>query len=79
MLIKDFEILISSDPDYEDLIAEVNYKGKCLFLVNQEQGFENLEIEFLNLFDQEKVKMNFLQFQEVLSAAKSRLWELRKT
>ena len=40
------EILLSSDSDYEELTAEIFYKGKFIALLNQDDGVENLKIEF---------------------------------
>ena len=40
------EILLSSDSDYEELTAEIFYNGKFIALLNQDDGVENLKIEF---------------------------------
>ncbi len=40
------EILLSSDSDYEELTAEIFYHGKFIALLNQDDGVENLRIEF---------------------------------
>jgi hypothetical protein len=40
------EILLSSDSDYDELTAEIFYKGKFVALLNQDDGVENLKIEF---------------------------------
>jgi len=40
------KILLSSDSDYEELTAEILYNGKFIALLNQDDGVENLRIEF---------------------------------
>jgi len=40
------EILLSSDGDYEELTAEIFYNGKFIALLNQDEGVNNLKIEF---------------------------------
>ena len=40
------EILLSSDSDYEELTAEMFYNGKFIASLNQDDGVENLKIEF---------------------------------
>jgi len=40
------KILLSSDSDYEELTAEIFYNGKFIALLNQDDGVENLRIEF---------------------------------
>ena len=40
-----FEILLTSPPDYNGLVAEIFYDGKFVILVNQERGVGLFEIE----------------------------------
>ena len=40
------EILLSSDSDYEELTVEIFYNDKFIALLNQDDGIENLKIEF---------------------------------
>ena len=40
------EILLSSDSDYEEVTAEIFYNGRFIALLNQDDGLENLKIEF---------------------------------
>ena len=42
----DIEIILSSDSDYEELTAEILYKGKFVALLSQEDGIENCKVEF---------------------------------
>lgn len=41
-----FTTLVSSDSDYEKLVAEVNYGGRFVALISQEGGPESLLLEF---------------------------------
>lgn len=73
-----FEILISSDIDYDDLCAEIFYQGNFLAIISQEEGFENLDIEIYPPINQERWQFKYSEFENVLQCAKQRLWELRK-
>lgn len=42
---KDFEIYICSYLDYEDMVADVRYKGVTFGTLNQEKGKDQMEIE----------------------------------
>ncbi|MEL4894413.1 hypothetical protein [Crocosphaera sp. Alani8] len=42
-----FEIIRFSDSAYEKITVEIQYKGEQLVHINQDQGFQNLEIEIL--------------------------------
>lgn len=42
----DIEILLSSDSEHDKLTAEIFYKEKFIALLNQDDGGENLRIEF---------------------------------
>jgi len=42
----DIKILLSSDCDYEQLTVEIFYKGKFIALLNQDDGLDNIKIEF---------------------------------
>ncbi|WP_010578182.1 hypothetical protein [Leptospira alexanderi] len=44
----DIKVLIVSDIEYEKLIAEIYYREKFVALINQDQGIENLQMEFPN-------------------------------
>lgn len=57
------KILISSDPSYENLVAEIYYKEKFVALINQEQGENKLEIEFPDT----RVDENFVERKMPLS------------
>lgn len=42
----DIEIRVSSDTDYEDLVVELYFQGQFICLLSQDQGPENVKIEF---------------------------------
>jgi len=42
----DIEIILSSDSDYEELTAEIIYKGKFVALLSQDDGIEKCKVEF---------------------------------
>ena len=43
---EEIEILVSSDPDYSELTAEIFYRGKFIALINQDNGVDQLIVEF---------------------------------
>ena len=61
-----FQIQIISDIDFEKLIAEISYGGKFIALVNQENGAENLQVQF-----SDNLKDTFYNFSELLTALKN--------
>jgi hypothetical protein len=68
-----FEIIIGSPVDYEELVAYIVIEGKHIALINQEEGIEKLKIEF---FEEPKVEnVDFNIFIEALLAAKKALLE----
>lgn len=68
-----FEIIIGSPVDYEELVAYIVIEGKHIALVNQDDGINKLKIEF---FEEPKVaKVDFNIFIEALQAAKKALLE----
>lgn len=69
-IVKDFKLRISSDIDYEKLIAEVYYGNDLIVLINQESE-GNLEIEFWEHRGIQKVP--FDEFVHYLEYAKAEL------
>jgi hypothetical protein len=68
-----FEIIIGSPIDYEKLVAYIIIEGKHVALINQDEGFDKLKIEF---FEEPKVKeVDFDLFIKALHAAKRALLE----
>jgi len=43
---KDFDYLIASDSEHEEVFIEIYYNKKHVVSINQEHGIDNLEIEF---------------------------------
>lgn len=74
-----FRIDISSDLDYEDLIADIYFKDQILAIVSQEEGFQNMRIQIYSSPNDEFWDFRFDEFEEIIQKAKKRLWELRKT
>jgi hypothetical protein len=40
------EVTIASDTDYKDLVAEIYCDGKFVALINQDNGVDDLRLEF---------------------------------
>ena len=74
----DFRIQAMSDADYDDLIVEVLHKGEFCLLISQEAGFEDRRVAIQPRWDGQPWDFAMKDFQAVLEAAASRLWELRK-
>ena len=80
---KKFNVDVGGDPEYEDLTAEI-YCGDdptrdFLGMINQDQGFNHLEIEIHPKPDGTPWKFMLEEFEDAIARAKKRLWELRKT
>jgi hypothetical protein len=71
-------IQASSDPNYEDLIAECYVDDDCVMIVNQERGPGQLVVEVLLRPDGQALRIDYDAMVELLQKAKARLWELRK-
>ncbi|MDB4901353.1 MAG: hypothetical protein JWQ63_634 [Mucilaginibacter sp.] len=41
-----FDFLIANDDEHEELFIEIYYNGKHVASIDQENGFDDLEIEF---------------------------------
>ncbi|MEO8887195.1 MAG: hypothetical protein ABI367_14110 [Mucilaginibacter sp.] len=50
---KEYDFIIASNHEYEKVFVEIYWNGKFVALINQENGLDNLEIEFpgLNLIE----------------------------
>ena len=64
----DYEILITSPPDREELVAEIWYSNEMIAEINQEK--EELELEF---YIKENTSFNYELFCKVLKEAKEKL------
>ena len=71
------ELLLSSDCDYEELTVEIYYDGKFIALLNQDDGLDNLRIEFPApaVADETLVlrKMDLAILEQALILAKKRI------
>lgn len=71
------ELLLSSDCDYEELTVEMYYNGKFIALLNQDNGLDNLRIEFPTsaVADETLVlrKMDLAILEQALILAKKRI------
>ena len=71
------ELLLSSDCDYEELTVEIYYDGKFIALLNQDNGLDNLRIEFptSTVADETLVlrKMDLAILEQALILAKKRI------
>lgn len=66
-----FKIIIGSPIDYEELVAYINIGGQDFALLNQENGSDNLKLEFFDSFDIKE--FDYQIFLEALEAAKKEL------
>jgi len=74
---EDIEILLSSDINYKELVVEIFYNGKFIALINQDNGIDNLIIEFPNSNIKEDMisrEISLDIFEEALKLAKNRLF-----
>lgn len=72
------EILISSDLSYEKLVVEFYFEGKFIALLNQDDGLDNLKIEFPGpglVEDLVIRKIDLAVFEKALELAKSAIRE----
>ena len=69
---------VLSDEDYEDLIAECYVDDVYVMTVNQERGFDELEVEVSVRPDGPRVRIDYDVMVQLLQDARTRLWELRR-
>ena len=71
------ELLLSSDYRYEEITVEMYYDGKFIALLNQDDGLDNLKIEFPSPleFHEDNIlrKMDLAVFEQALILAKKRI------
>ncbi|MBF7981493.1 MULTISPECIES: hypothetical protein [Rahnella] len=76
-MVKTFDVDFFSDSRFEELTAEISYKGQILCQLNQDKGKHDIEIEFFpdSRILKERVEMRFPLdlFLKVLSDTKSEL------
>ncbi|WP_169566028.1 hypothetical protein [Sneathiella limimaris] len=74
----EIEIILSSDYQYEQLVAEIYIAGKYVALLNQDAGSDRLRIEFANpKLDRNHVvnSVSLDLFMVAVERAKVRLFE----
>ncbi len=74
-----FEFSVGSDPEFEDLVADIGFNENLVALLTQEQGFDNLRIRLYPPKNLDFWDFRLDEFEKVLSNAKQRLGELRLT
>ena len=73
----DPDVRVSFDPDYEDMVAEIYFDGRCLALISQDEGRNRPTIE---IFPEPSVgvrKLPLAELEAAIALAKRRLLELR--
>ncbi|VHO05346.1 hypothetical protein [Candidatus Rhabdochlamydia sp. T3358] len=75
---KGFDIIISSDTQYEELCAEIYFNREFVAIITQEQGIENSIIEIYPPLSIEKWTFSYLEFIEALKDAKASLVKMEK-
>lgn len=73
-----FNIIISSDTQYEELCAEIYYDRQFVAIITQEQGVENSIIEIEPPKNRKNWKFNYFEFIEILKAAQNNLEKMKK-
>lgn len=74
-----FQILISSDIEYNNLCAEIFFEDQFVGILTQEKGFENLQIEIYPSENQKSWTFKFSEFENILRSAKDALWKMRES
>ncbi|MBG6130182.1 hypothetical protein IWQ47_001735 [Aquimarina sp. EL_43] len=67
---KNYEILITSPPDREQLVAEI-WQGDTMIAELNQENKERLELEIYS--NEKKLSLNYNDFTEVLKIAKEKL------
>ena len=74
-----FNIIISSDIDYNDLCAEIFFENQFVAILTQEEGFDNLEIQIHSPIKEKYWSFKFAEFEKALNSAKEILKEMQKS
>ena len=72
----EFRVTVCSLPDYEDLVAEIYIGDEFVALLSQERGPDAMAVEIAPR--RTPFTTDLSTFEEAMSHAKKRLWELRK-
>ncbi|MCD6013911.1 MAG: Dissimilatory sulfite reductase (DsrD) [Flavipsychrobacter sp.] len=57
---KNYQIIIGSPVDYEELVAEIKIKGEYVAVVQQEEGKDKMIVEFIEKKIKTKIYLNDL-------------------
>lgn len=76
--INGFVIEISSDLDYEEIVANILYKEETIAILSQENGLENLEIEIFPSVEAKPWKFSLDDFIKTLQLSKKCLIDMHK-
>ena len=72
----DFKIVIASDIDFEELVAEIYHGDIFLALISQDKGSENLSIVLAKMVEENYkmcLEIGLDDFLKAISAAKQKL------
>lgn len=69
---------MSSDVEFEDLIADIGFENNLVAILTQEEEFQNLRIRIYPPKNKKFWDFRFDEFENIMLQAKKRLWELRK-
>jgi hypothetical protein len=75
---KKFEYTISSDVDFEDLIADIGFDNHLVAFLTQEEGFKNLRIRIFPPKNEKFWDFRFDEFEDIIYRAKRHLEKLQK-
>ncbi len=70
---KGFDIIISSDNEYEELCAEIYFDGEFVAIISQEQGNENPIIEISPQKNTSPWTFDFFEFLEIFKKAQTEI------
>ena len=73
-----FHVDLIFPDEYTDFIAEIYHKDRLVFVISQESGFENAEVEFSTDVRGSPEKMSLSGLEAAIAYSKKRLFELGK-
>jgi hypothetical protein len=72
-----FSIEVSSDLDYEDIVANILYREETFAILSQDKGLDNLEIKILP-YNNEDLFFPLNEFFNIIESAKKILIRMQK-
>jgi len=73
-----FHITVGSLPTHEELVGDLYFDNQIVCLLTQEQGHQYLQIEIFHSPNNKPWEFPLSDFEEALSALKTKMWELRR-